>query len=515
MSSSQPNRNYKFMLAESDDMTPVGWIKSAREKKLDLALNKSGSASFRVPLTDSMAYEIIGQEVVRCVKVYCDDANGNPTIRWSGPIWTTTVSVPSESIIVNCVGWKELLDHRELRVESIFDNLDAGEIASRLITDANHTTYLTNLLSNWSFEADAYGYTNTGYSSVARSNSWSTTGGYSEQLVAPVGTNTLDSGYVAISDSTEYTSCIDLNVDATGTKSIRLDLLWYDASKVFISTSSSSSTTSSGEQSLSVTATSPVGSAYVRLRIRCATSSGTATFYVDSGVIAAGSSTGITPTPISIGDVTVSQTRDITFAQGTKHGAAIDSLVNMEAGFDWDIDPETREFSVLYDNVKGTIYGKGVDNVATQFSYAWGPKNVASVTVSTDSSNIANRVNVKGTYTTAIAYDSDSIASYGLFEDTLTVSDVVDDEILLAYAGAETAYRLQPFNTYSFQPFPYDGTEKIPLFFDDYDIGDIVYLTAKYGALNIERQAVRVFGVSIDIDNEGNEKIGEIKTVAS
>ena len=53
------------------------------------------------------------------------------------------------------------------------------------------------------------------------------------------------------------------------------------------------------------------------------------------------------------------------------------------------------------------------------------------------------------------------------------------------------------------------------MFFDDYDIGDIVYLTAKYGALNIERQAVRVFGVSIDIDNEGNEKIGEIKTVAS
>ena len=48
MPANEPNRNWKFMLAESDDMTPIGWLKYARDKKLDLALNKPGSASLRV-----------------------------------------------------------------------------------------------------------------------------------------------------------------------------------------------------------------------------------------------------------------------------------------------------------------------------------------------------------------------------------------------------------------------------------------------------------------------------------
>ena len=55
----------------------------------------------------------------------------------------------------------------------------------------------------------------------------------------------------------------------------------------------------------------------------------------------------------------------------------------------------------------------------------------------------------------------------------------------------------------------------MPLFFEDYDIGDIVYLTVKYGCVEVERQAVRIFGTSIDIDMEGNERIGTIQTVAS
>lgn len=516
MPANEPNRNWKFMLVESSNMAPVGWIKNAREKKISLELNKAGSISFTLRITDAMAYNIIGNEIVMAVVAYCDNSDGIPTARWSGPIWTTTMVVPNDTIAVNCVGWFELLNYRELRTKAIFDNLDAGEIATRIINDANHTTYLTNLLANWSFEADAYGYTDSGFSSLSRTNIWSTTGGYSEYISNTTGTDTLDSGFIEIDPNTNYYASLDINVvSILSSQSIRLDILWYDSSEVLLSTTNGSTTTSSGEQTINVSGVSPGSAAYAVFRFRCQTSSGTTEIYIDTAIFTLGSESGVTPTPITIGDVTPSQNRDITYDQGTKHGSAIETLVNMEAGFDWHIDPLTREFSVFYENIKGTIYGRGTNNTSVEFAYGWGSKNVAQLDISTNSSVMANRINAKGKYTTGVAYDTDSVMSYGLFEDTLTLSDVSDADILVAYAGAETAYRLQPFKTYTFTPFPYDGSKRIPRVFDDYDIGDIVYLTAKYGAMSVERQAVRVFGVSIDIDNEGNEKIGEIKTVAS
>ena len=43
----------------------------------------------------------------------------------------------------------------------------------------------------------------------------------------------------------------------------------------------------------------------------------------------------------------------------------------------------------------------------------------------------------------------------------------------------------------------------------DYGLGDQVYLTAKYPPrIEISNQAVRVFGMDITIDDEGNERLG-------
>lgn len=504
------------MLAESSDLTPVGWIKQARDKKLEVGLNKAGSLSFSLPITDDMALDILGQDIVRCVIAYCDDKNGNPVARWSGPIWTTTASVPTEKISVNCVGWYEILNHRELKFDTKFVDIDAGQITSQIISDANHSSYLVNLISNNSFESGSAGWTDSGFDSIASKNDWSTSSANSLTLET-ASVDTLDTDYLDVTANETYSVYLDFKSDDIDPpSSLRVDILWYTSLPFFISTSTVSFSgdlfdTKDTEQYISGTVTAPATAAFAIYRIRV----GGGIVNVDNAIFVVGENNGVTTTPISIGDITESQTREIKFQAGTKHGSAIDTLVNMEAGFDWYIDPLTREMDILYDNVKGTIYGRGVDNTDVEFGYGWGPRNVSAFDLSTDSSILANRMSIKGKYHTGVAYDEDSINAYGLYEDSVSLSDVVDEDILVAYAGAETAYRLQPFKTYNFTPFPYDGSDRIPLLFEDYDIGDIVYLTVKYGPLNIERQAVRVFGVSIDIDNEGNEKLGQIQSLAS
>lgn len=507
------------MLAESDDLTYLGWIKQARGKKLDLALNRAGSLSFSIPITDPMAYDIFGQEVKRCVIAFCDDVNGNPVARWSGPIWTTTAELSSNSptLNVNCVGWFELLAHREFKAESIFTSLDAGEIANRIIRDANSTSYLTNLINNFSFENGASGWVNTNYTSPDRDNTYSFLGGYAAKLTATgAGTKTFDSGFISVTGNSSWTASIDSNTTSVGSSSTVLVIRWYDAAQAFISSSVSSGSISSiGVSRLSFTATSPANAAYAIVRVQSSVTSGTVTLYIDNAIFVSGSSTGITTTPITIGSVDTSQTRTITFPKGTKHSAAIETLVNMESGFDFNIDPLSRQLSVYYDLIKGTVRGRGTDQTDVIFGYGKSPKNISQVSVNVDSSILTNKINANGKFATGIAVDAGSVATYGLFEDSVSLSDVTDTSILTAFAGAEVAYKLQPFKTYSFTPFPYDGTSRIPLFFEDYDIGDIVYLNAEYGAVSVQGQAVRVFGVSIDIDEEGNEKIGQLQTVSS
>jgi len=513
------NRNWKFMLADSSDMSPIGWLKSARSKKLSsIGLNKSGALSCVIKLSDDMATEVIGYDVVRCIIAYCDNSDGVPTARWSGPIWTSSIQMSSEDITINCVGWYDLLSHRELKFNSKFVDIDAGEIASRILSDANHTTYLVNLIENYSFEAGSAGWTESNCSTT-ENNDWSTTGGYSLTVTSSSTSEaSVATDYIDVTVGSTYSCYIDFHTPSTNYGStIRIRVKWYTSGLALISTDTlnySGSVTSDLTDTISGTVTAPATAAYAIFSASHTDSSGKSVDF-DNAIFVEGGTNGIVATPITIGDVTASQTREITFQAGTKHNVAIDTLVAMEAGFDWGIDPLTREMTIYYDNIVGTINGLGSNRTDVEFGYNWGPRNVADMNISVDSSILANRMSIKGKYHTGVAYDADSIASYGLHEDSVSLSDVVDADILTAYAGAETAYRLQPFKTYSFTPFPYDGSARIPRIFDEYGIGDIVYLTAKYKSVSVERQPVRVFDVSIDIDEYGNEKLGEIQTIAS
>jgi hypothetical protein len=148
------------------------------------------------------------------------------------------------------------------------------------------------------------------------------------------------------------------------------------------------------------------------------------------------------------------------------------------------------------------------------FAYRWGPDNLSAFQRQIDASQIMNTIYVSGaTATYGPGTDAASIAAYGAFEEQVSLSDVYDVNVLTAYGAEEITFRRNPRIIYSVTPFPVGSAKKrVPDPLIDYGLGDQVYLTAKYPPrLSLSNQAVRVFGMDITIDEEGNEKLGALQ----
>jgi hypothetical protein len=154
------------------------------------------------------------------------------------------------------------------------------------------------------------------------------------------------------------------------------------------------------------------------------------------------------------------------------------------------------------------------DQQSVVFGYGWGPDNVAQFQRQTDSSTLMNTIYVSGKNGTyGPGTDAASIAAYGAFEELANLSDVADPNVLTAYGAAEIEFLRQPKVIYSITPFPRGSApDRVPDPLVDYGLGDQVYLTAKYPPrIQISNQAVRVFGMDITIDDEGNERLGALQ----
>lgn len=194
--------------------------------------------------------------------------------------------------------------------------------------------------------------------------------------------------------------------------------------------------------------------------------------------------------------------RIISYQRGQNIGQAITQLSEIEAGFDFWVDPLTRVLDITNWN---EVPDKTEDIV---FGYNWGNKNIEKLGRQFDPSVMVNRVTALGKFGGGLAEDIESQQKYQLFEEMPQLSDVVDPNVLLGYAGGEVLLRNKPRVLYSFQPFPYSGSKKVPQPFDDYDIGDKISFTAvKPPRIDIRGQAVRIYGMNIDITDEGNEKV--------
>lgn len=212
---------------------------------------------------------------------------------------------------------------------------------------------------------------------------------------------------------------------------------------------------------------------------------------------------------------------NVTYQKLQNIGQAIQQLANTEGGFDFRVDPETLKLNVYYKPVKSgtTVFGKGQDRPNTTFGFKWGPNNLATLTRTIDGSLLTNQMTTVGQFgVQGISTSLPSVKTYGLFETQQALSTVVSNTILAAFAAVEVLTREKPLPIYSFAPMAVNARINVPEPFVDYEIGDFVYLGARYGRMNVfstdgkKAQAVRVFNMKIALDDNGNESVTEIQT---
>lgn len=227
------------------------------------------------------------------------------------------------------------------------------------------------------------------------------------------------------------------------------------------------------------------------------------------------------PTGVTIGTNPTCRSLNYTVPQFHPVGELISQLTSIESSFDFNIDPLTRKFNIYFNEIRphSTIYGLGQDRgQGVRFTY---PGNCVLVNRSSDGLRTQNRTEAVGPYGVGKAESITSISENGLFEKNETLTDVVNIDVLRAYANIQTSTLEQPFKILTFNPRAVNNSESysVPRPFEDYEIGDIVYTTIKKGPRFVvgipNPQPVRIFGLAVNIEDSGVEKITNIQTVYS
>jgi hypothetical protein len=211
----------------------------------------------------------------------------------------------------------------------------------------------------------------------------------------------------------------------------------------------------------------------------------------------------VAPTHLSFYQAFDSQVRTRSYKRGQSYGQAIQELVDVENGLDLLVNPQTRAVSTH----DPTFFA---DRQNVVFGYGAAPFNLADAPQLDDGTSVANRVTAVGANGVAIpADDANAIKAQGCMrEEWVSLSNVVDATIVGAYANAELVYRRYGQVTYDLRPLPYGDA---PRLYDDFDLGDKGYLSISAGALQVDRQAVRMFSAVVEV-TRGNEVLAQIET---
>lgn len=238
-------------------------------------------------------------------------------------------------------------------------------------------------------------------------------------------------------------------------------------------------------------------------------------------------------TKVNSGSVEVTQPRTRTYQRFSNIGKEIKALSDIESGYDYFVDPITRNMNI-YNRTNATnfpvtstpgnaganswIYS--ADRTAyLHLDYQTGKSNLASWRKTQDGSAMTNRLNVQGKYALGLAQDATSQSTYGIFEDLVSLPDVIDatNTVLPAYANAEIAIRKNPKTLYDVQLQV--ASPNTPLLFIDFNVGDkalldVQGLTGNFISNQTASITVRIFGVSLTIDSQGNEALSGLQLAA-
>lgn len=211
---------------------------------------------------------------------------------------------------------------------------------------------------------------------------------------------------------------------------------------------------------------------------------------------------GVQPTHLGFRIAFDTQLRTRAYKVGASYGASISELVEVEDGIDIYVDPVTR----LITTKDPAAY---VDRKGVRFGYYAEPYNLSDLQIDDDGTTLFNRVNVTLSNGLVVpADDQQAIQSAGIMlEQWLSLSDISNPTTGAEYANGELVYSRYGTTTYTITPEQYGD---MPRLHDDFELGDKVYLSADYGALQVADQAVRIFSAQVDYDQQGNEILSSI-----
>src|SRR3954452_25328346 len=136
---------WKFILVNSNGLSPLGGLSQASGKKMDFALNKPGAFTFSYPMTGLYAADIqpfsTGVKAMRWNRLASVAAGRDVwECMWSGYVMPIDEAVTDNQMSVSCVGWLNRLAKRFVRRDMVFQSLDDGEIVRQLLAEMNLTT---------------------------------------------------------------------------------------------------------------------------------------------------------------------------------------------------------------------------------------------------------------------------------------------------------------------------------------------------------------------------------------
>lgn len=200
------------------------------------------------------------------------------------------------------------------------------------------------------------------------------------------------------------------------------------------------------------------------------------------------------------GTAEITQPRTRTYQPFSSILAALNELTDIESGFDMSVDPDTRELNIY------TKIGETKDVVFEL------PGSVSSVNRTTDSGRIINFITAYSSGGSWSESDIESVSRLGLFEEAQSLSDVLNVNILAAFAAGEILVRSRPLRIITFVPMPESIEQPYwPRVFRDFNIGDTVMLSAHHGRVQFDRQLLRAFTMTVNFPETGGAAVSSFQ----
>lgn len=204
-------------------------------------------------------------------------------------------------------------------------------------------------------------------------------------------------------------------------------------------------------------------------------------------------------THVRFGTATDTMERTTSFDVDQSFGDNIDSLSQIEDGYDWVVDPELRLLNTM-DPADFEVHDDA------HFIHG---KNCV-VRVVEDGTRRRNRYTVYGANgLVAVIDDPQSIVDSGgkIIDETANLSSVVDVAILEAYGNAELAANSYPPIVITIVP---NSLSNSPRPYEEFEFGDGGFVTAIGGRVNLDHQPVRFFKGNFSFSPQGDEIVDEL-----